>query len=74
MQSLSYNVGKWHAEALLEELETGKLMAVISVTDEKGTASAGSQHTVVFELEEGEDKKVGTEMLVRRLLEERYGV
>ncbi|GAB3550679.1 hypothetical protein GCM10027343_34030 [Noviherbaspirillum agri] len=74
MQTLSYNVGKWHAEAMLEELETGKLMAVISVTDDKNTDWAGSRHTVVFELGEGEDKREGTEVLVRRLLQESYGL
>ena len=73
MQTLNYNVGKWHAEAMLEELETGKLMAVISVTDDKGTERAGSRHTIVFELEEGRSMREGTEMLVRRLLQERYG-
>jgi len=74
MQTLSYNVGKWHAEAMLEELETGKLMAVISVTDDKNTERTGSRHTVVFELEEGRDKREETEVLVRRLLQERYGL
>jgi hypothetical protein len=73
MQTLNYNVGKWHAEAMLEELETGKLMAVISLTDDKGTESAGSRHTIVFELEEGRDKREGTEILVRRLIHDRYG-
>lgn len=74
MQTLNYDVGQWHAEAMLEELEPGKLMAVISVTDEADTERVASRHTVVFELEEGEDKREGTEMLVRRLLRERYGV
>jgi hypothetical protein len=73
MQTLNYNVGKWHAEAMLEELETGKLMAVISVTGDKGTTRAGSRHTIVFELEEGENMQEGTEMLVRRLLQDHYG-
>ena len=49
MQTLSYTVNHWRAEAQLEELETGKLMAVISVTDDKGTNEGASRHTVVFE-------------------------
>lgn len=74
MQTLSYTVGNWRAEAQLEELETGKLMAVISVTDEKGNASAGSKHTVVFDHQQGKDKGEETEFLVRMLLREKYGI
>lgn len=74
MQTLSYTVGQWRAEAQVEELETGKLMAVISVTDDKGTASADSKHTVVFEHQAGMDTGRETEVLVRRLLRERYGI
>lgn len=74
MQTLSYNLGPWRAEAHLEELETGKLMAIISVTDEKGTKTADSKHTVVFEHQAGMDKRDETEVLVRRLLRERYGM
>lgn len=73
MQSLSYNVGNWRAEALLEEVETGKLMAIISVSDAKGNTATRSRHTVVFDHEDGKDKREETEVLVRRLLQERYG-
>ncbi|RJF96103.1 hypothetical protein [Noviherbaspirillum saxi] len=73
MQTLSYTVGHWHAEAQLEEVEPGKLMAVISVTDDKGIARHESKHTVVFEHEQGQDKTKETEMLVRRLIRQRYG-
>lgn len=73
MHTLSYTVGNWQAEAQLEELETGKLMAVISVTDRKGNVKAGSKHTIVFEHQQGMDKSVETETLVRQLLRERYG-
>ncbi|KRB66350.1 hypothetical protein [Noviherbaspirillum sp. Root189] len=74
MQTLNYTVGPWHAEALLEEVEPGKLMAVISVTDDKGTALHDSKHTVVFDHEQGQDKAKETEQLVKHLLQERYGV
>lgn len=74
MQTLSYTVDHWRAEAQLEELETGKLMAVISVTDDKGTSEAASRHTVVFEHQAGMDKRKETEVLVKRLLQERYGI
>lgn len=74
MQTLSYIVGQWRAEAHIEELETGKLMAVISVTDDKGTASGDSKHTVVFEHQAGMDTGRETEVLVQRLLRERYGI
>ncbi|HEX7634038.1 MAG TPA: hypothetical protein VF427_02010 [Noviherbaspirillum sp.] len=74
MQTLSYTVDHWRAEAQLEELETGKLMAVISVTDDKGTSEAASRHTVVFDHQAGMDKRKETEALVKRLLRERYGI
>lgn len=74
MQNLSYSVGNWRAEAQLEELETGKLMAVISVSDAMGNPRTRSRHTIVFEHEDGRDKREETEVLVRRLLQERYGV
>lgn len=73
MQTLSYTVGNWRAEAKLEELETGNLMAVISVTDQRGTAHGGSRHTVVFEHQQGMDTSQETESLVRKLLREKYG-
>lgn len=73
MQTLRYTLGNWRAEALLEELETGKLMAVISVTDQGNTALGGSKHTVVFDHQQGMDKNEETESLVRQLLREKYG-
>lgn len=73
MQTLNYTVGNWHAEAQLEELETGKLMAIISVADGSGSPSGRSQHTVVFDHQQGRDKKEETESLVRQLLRQRYG-
>lgn len=74
MQTLSYTVGQWRAKAHLEELETGKLMAIISVTDDTGATRTGSKHTVVFEHQAGMDKRRETEVLVRRLLQGRYGI
>lgn len=73
MQTLSYDLGNWHAEAQLEELETGKLMAVISVVDQTNAEHGGSRHTVVFEHQQGMDKNEETESLVRKLLREKYG-
>jgi hypothetical protein len=73
MQTLMYTFGNWHAEAQLEELETGKLMAVISVTDGTGVETHDSKHTIVFEHQQGKDKGKETEALIRRLLRKRYG-
>ena len=73
MQSLSYNIAGWHAEALLQQLDPSKLMAVISLTNRKDGAGA-SRHTVVFEHQDGQDAAAETEALVRRLLHERYGI
>lgn len=74
MQTVSYTVGNWRAEAQIEELETGKLMAVISVTDKKGGSAGRSKHTVVFDHQQGKDKREETESLVRNLLREKYGI
>ena len=74
MQTLSYTIGNWYAEAQLEELESGKLMAIISVTGDRGSVRNSSKHTVVFQHEPGKDAKQETEMLVRHLLQDRYSV
>lgn len=74
MQTLSYTVGQWRADAQLEELETGKLMAIISVRDGKQALREQSRHTIVFDHEAGMDKKQETEMLVNKILRSRYGV
>jgi hypothetical protein len=74
MQTLSYTVGQWRADAQLEELETGKLMAIISVRDGKQALREQSRHTIVFDHEAGMDKKKETEILINRILRSRYGV
>ncbi|MGH8809193.1 MAG: hypothetical protein ACREX0_15070 [Noviherbaspirillum sp.] len=73
MQTLTYTIGNWHAEAQLEELETGKLMAVILLSDETGVVRHESKHTIVFDHKQGKDKEKETEILIRRLLRKRYG-
>ncbi|TFW08715.1 hypothetical protein E4K72_07620 [Oxalobacteraceae bacterium OM1] len=74
MQTLNYTIGNWRAEAHVEEVETGKLMAVISVMNEKGALQGTSQHTVVFDHEQGRDQGEETKILVQRLLRDRYGL
>ncbi|HEY8609554.1 MAG TPA: hypothetical protein VIM12_20750 [Noviherbaspirillum sp.] len=74
MQTLTYRVGTWQAEARLEELEPGRLMAVISVVGAEGRSIGSSRHTIVFDHPEGQDKQARTRMLVQRLLQERYGL
>lgn len=74
MQTLSFIIGNWRVEARLEELESRKLMAVISVSDRRGGVCGSSKHTVVFEHSQGVDKGKETEALVRGLLRECYGL
>jgi hypothetical protein len=74
MQTLDCKVGNWRAHAQVQEVETGKLMAVISVMDSRGGFIADSKHTVVFEHIAGMDSLEETEELVHRLLFERYGI
>jgi hypothetical protein len=73
MQTLKYRVGKWHAEARVEELAPGKLMAVILVSGGPGDGDTCSRHTVVFEPAPGQDPQTGTGLLVQRLLRTQYG-
>jgi hypothetical protein len=73
MQTLMYTVGSWQAEAQLEELETGQLMAVIFVSDISGAEKRESKHTIVFDHHKGKDKEKETEVVIRRLLRKRYG-
>jgi hypothetical protein len=73
MQHLNYTIGTWHAEACLELLDPGKLLAVISLTDGRRSQTS-SRHTVVFEHDEGADAAAETEALVRRLLHQYYGI
>lgn len=72
MQTLHYTVGPWRAEAQLQELEPGKLMAVIAVTGSTDSTTGDSRHTVVFEQDVRIGKEQQTENLVRRLLQDRY--
>jgi hypothetical protein len=74
MQTLDCNVGIWRAQGHVQEVETGKLMAVISVTDDSGKKAGDSKHTVVFDHQEGHEPLEETRMLVQRLLQERYGI
>lgn len=73
MQTLDCNVGMWRAQAQVQEVESGKLMAVISVTDERRKNAGNSKYTVVFEHQEGVEPLEETRLLVQRLLQERYG-
>jgi uncharacterized protein YndB with AHSA1/START domain len=73
MQTLNCTIGKWRAEARVQEVEYGKLMAIISVTGDGGNPAGQSKHTVVFEHEDGNDTLEETRVLVQRLLHARYG-
>jgi hypothetical protein len=74
MQMLDCKVGNWTAHAQVQEVDAGKLMAVISVTDESGKVAADSRPTVVIEHMEGMDSLEETEELVQKLLQARYGM
>jgi hypothetical protein len=74
VQTLNCEVGNWRAQARVQEVDAGKLMAVISVTDASGRITADSKHTVVFDHMDGMDSLEETESLVHRLLYARYGI
>jgi hypothetical protein len=73
MQILNCTIGKWRAEAQVEEVEIDKLMAIISVTGDGGNTAGQSKHTVVFEHKQGNDTLEETREIVQRLLHARYG-
>lgn len=73
MKCLSYTIGGWHAEAQLEQIDPGKLMAIIMLTSTKG-GTGTSRHTIVFDHADGSDSSAETEAVVRRLLRARYDV
>ena len=73
MDTLSCVVGHWRAEARIQQVEAGKLMAMICVSDAAGGASENSRHTAVFDHQEGNDTRMETEAVVQRILHARYG-
>jgi hypothetical protein len=73
MQTLNCTVGNWRAEAQIQEVESDKLMAIISVTGHGGNTAGQSKHTVVFEHKLGNDTLEETRAVVQRLLHARYG-
>ncbi|HEV2610841.1 MAG TPA: hypothetical protein VGU61_11285 [Noviherbaspirillum sp.] len=74
MQTLHCNLGKWKAEAQIQEVENGnKLMAVILVTDQDGNRLGESKHTMVFDHKQGADTLEETRAVVTELLNSRYG-
>ena len=73
MQTLNCTVGNWRAQAHVQEVESDKLMAIISITGDGAGIVGESRHTVVFERMHGSDALEETRTLVQHLLEARYG-
>ena len=73
MQTLNCTMGKWRAQAHVQEVESGKLMAIISITGDSAGIIGESRHTVVFEHMHGNDALEETRTLVQNLLQARYG-
>lgn len=73
MQISDLLIGSWRAQAQIHDVGNGKLMAVISATDESGSGTAGTRHTVVFDHNKQRDTIDETKVLMRRLLQDRYG-
>jgi hypothetical protein len=73
MQDLRYTLGNWQANARVQQIGSGKLMAIISVSDRQEDAKVQSRHTAVVEHEEGQDSVEVTRRLVQRLIGARFG-
>lgn len=74
MNTVNYVVGHWCAEARIEEVDAGKLMAMISVSDARGDPAGNSRHTAVFDHQAGGDAGKETEAVLQRILHDRYGI
>jgi len=74
MQTFCCRYGDWHAEVRVEEVQPGRLMAVIVVAAGNRNGTPASLHTVVFEHAGDADPVAETERVMQSLLLARYGM
>lgn len=65
--------GPWIAQARIQAVDNGKIMAIISTVNRHNIKAPESRHTVVFEHQPGLDSTEETRTLVRKILQDRYG-
>lgn len=72
MQHFDYEIGAWRARASIQQVNESKLMAIICVMDHGGDQGIASQHTIVFDHDEGRDAVEETRLVLQNLLGARY--
>ncbi len=73
MQFLECNIGTWKAQARIQEIDSGKIMAVISTRDRSNANAIQSRHTLVFDHQPGSDQVEETKIQLQKILQNRYG-
>lgn len=71
-QQFNYQIGPWRARASVRSVDNGKLLATIRISDREDDDSIVSQHTVVFEHNEGKDAAEETRLVMHDLLSAHY--
>jgi hypothetical protein len=71
-QQFNYQIGLWKARANVCAVDDGKLLATIRVSENEDEDSIVSQHTVVFEHNEGKDAAEETKLIMHDLLSAHY--
>lgn len=72
MQSFNYQIGPWKARANVMHVDDSKLMAMIKVCGDGDLDAVTSQHTIVFDHQQGMDEIEETKTLMKDLLSPRY--
>lgn len=72
MQTFNYQIGPWSAQANVMQVDGSKLMAMIKVSGNGDLDEVTSQHTIVFDHQQGMDAIEETKILMNDLLNPRY--
>lgn len=72
MQHFDYQIGPWRARASVRQVDDGKLLATIRISESEDEDNIVSQHTVVFEHDEGKDTAEETKLIMQDLLSAHY--
>lgn len=72
MQHFDYQIGPWRARASVRQVDDGKLLATIRVSETEDEDNIVSQHTVVFEHKAGNNVAEETRLIMQDLLGAHY--
>lgn len=72
MQYFDYQMGPWRARASVRQVDSGKLLATIRISELEDEDRIVSQHTVVFDHDAGKDTAEETKLVMQDLLSAHY--